>query len=118
MSYHITLHHITLQYNTLYYIAAAKVMSFDSLGKKVRPGTILEGKSRLTAEVPKKPSAKKHINIAVTPLVLTPSVPFSEYTYISLYIYIYIQRERERERDASSHYKIKPDKIINVKMVR
>ena len=55
--------------------AAAKVMDFDRLGKKVRPGHFWEDKSRLT-RVPKKSFWKTSFKKAVTPLVLTPCVPF------------------------------------------
>ena len=59
--------------------AAAKVRNsdFDRLGKKVHPGTLGEDKSRSTG-VPKKflCQMSKHMQFAVTPLVLTPFVPF------------------------------------------
>ena len=53
-----------------------KVMNFDRLGKKVRPGTF--GKIKVgQREYPKnKKSLSKNIKIAVTPLVLTPFVSF------------------------------------------
>ena len=55
--------------------AAAKVMSFGRLGKKVRPGTF--GKMKVSQrEYPKSPSVKQNMTFAVTPLVLTPFVPF------------------------------------------
>ena len=54
--------------------AAAKVMVFERLGKKVRPVTF--GKTKVGyREYPKGPSVKD-ITFAATPLVLTPFVPF------------------------------------------
>ena len=54
--------------------ADAKVMIFERLGKKVRPGTF--GKINVGyRECPKSPSVK-NIKFAVTSLVLTPFVPF------------------------------------------
>ena len=55
-------------------VAAAKVMIFDRLGEKVRPGTFGKIKG-----VPKK-SQSKNMRFAVTPLVLTPAVPFRRKT--------------------------------------
>ena len=54
--------------------AAAKVMSFVRLGKKVRPGTFgnIEVGKR---EYPKGPSVKTH-DIYNDPLVLIPFLPF------------------------------------------
>ena len=57
--------------------AAAKVMNFDRLhiGEKGTPCHFSEGKNRLTG-VPKKSLCQKNMKFAVTPLVLTPFVPF------------------------------------------
>ena len=60
--------------------AAAKVMNFDKLGKKVRPGIFGNDKSRLTGAPKKSPCQKKtykncsdHISAdPIHPLVLTP----------------------------------------------
>ena len=49
---------------------------FDRLGKKVRPGTFGEIEVIRLMGVPKKFPLSKNMKIAVTPLVLTPSVPF------------------------------------------
>ena len=54
--------------------AAAEVMNFARLWEKVRPGTFGKIKSRLEG-VPKSPLSK-NVRFAVTPLVLTPRVPF------------------------------------------
>ena len=51
-----------------------KVRNFDSLGKKIRPSTFGKINYRLTG-VPKE-SMSKNMKFAVTPLVLTPLVPF------------------------------------------
>ena len=47
--------------------AAAKVMSFDGLGKKVRPGT-LRGQKQVNGSTQKVPLSKE-LKFAVTPLV-------------------------------------------------
>ena len=56
--------------------AAAKVINFDRLGKKVRPGIFgkITGGSR---EYPKSPSVKKHENRS-DPISADPSCPLSE----------------------------------------
>ena len=54
--------------------AAAEVMHFDRLGKKVRPGTF--GKIKQVSGSTRKVPLSKNMNFAVTPLVLTPFVPF------------------------------------------
>ena len=53
---------------------AAKVRDFDRLGEKVRPGTFVETKNRLTGVPPKVPLSNS-MKLAVTPLMLTPFVP-------------------------------------------
>ena len=53
---------------------AAKVMNFDRSGKNVRPGTFGEIKVGYR-EYPKVPLSK-NMKCALTPLVLTPFVPF------------------------------------------
>ena len=54
--------------------AAAKVMKFDRLGKKVRPGTF--GKTKVgQREYPKSPSVKKH-TICSDPISADPIGPF------------------------------------------
>ena len=50
--------------------ATAKVTNFDGLGKEVRPGTF----GNIKVGYPKSPV--KQLKFAVTPLVLTPFVPF------------------------------------------
>ena len=55
--------------------AAAEVMDFDRLGKKVRPGTFGRINKGLIG-VPQKVPLPKNMEFAVTPLVLTPFVPF------------------------------------------
>ena len=57
--------------------AAAKVMNFDRLGKKVRPGTFGKDKRSLTG-VSQKVPLPKNMKSQVTPLVLTPFVPFPQ----------------------------------------
>ena len=81
--------------------AAAKVMKFDGLEKKVRPGTSGKINSRL-AGVPKKSLCPQKMKSAVTPVVLTPFVPlrttfmggnagiYTGVQLINIYIYIYI----------------------------
>ena len=54
--------------------AAAKVMNFDRLGKKVRPGTL--GISKKVDGSTQKVPLSKNMTFAVTPLVLTPFVSF------------------------------------------
>ena len=58
--------------------AAAEVMVFDRLGKKVRPGTFGEYKSRLTGG-PKKSLCQKHEicsdPISADPICPSPSAP-------------------------------------------
>ena len=54
--------------------AAAKVMKFDSLGKKVRPGTFGDIKI-CSREYPKSPSVKKH-GICSDPINADPICPF------------------------------------------
>ena len=54
--------------------AAAEVMNFDRLGKKVRPVTFGKIKAG-SREYPKSPSIK-NMEFAVTPLVLTPFAHF------------------------------------------
>ena len=68
--------------------AAAKVMNFDRLRKKVRPGTF--GKIKVgQREHPKSPSVEKH-EIRSDPISADPIRPLPIYTYIYIYIYIYI----------------------------
>ena len=60
--------------------AAAKVMTFDRLGNKLRPGTfgnVKVGSREYPKRYPKR-SLSKNMNIAVTPLVLTPFFPFRD----------------------------------------
>ena len=54
--------------------AAARVIDFDRLGKKARPGTFGKIKGMLSGVPPKVPRSKKH-DIRSDPLVLTPFVP-------------------------------------------
>ena len=54
--------------------AAAKVMNFDRLGKKVRPGTAGEIKVG-SREYPKSPSVKKH-ELRSDPISADPICPF------------------------------------------
>ena len=54
---------------------AARVMNFDSLGKKVLVRNIYQLSYILTDAYPKVPLSKS-VKIAVNPLVLTPFVPF------------------------------------------
>ena len=56
--------------------AAAEVMSFDGLGKKVRPGTFGEIKVGYREYPKSTPVNTKNMKFAVTPLALTPFVPF------------------------------------------
>ena len=70
--------------------AAAKVMNSDWLGKNVRHGTF--GKIKVgERECPKSPSVE-NLKFAVTPLVLTPFVPFRKplyYHHYQYYRYLY-----------------------------
>ena len=55
--------------------AAAKVTNFDRFGEKVRPGTFWKMNLGFYGSTQKAPLSK-HTKFAVTPLALTPSVPF------------------------------------------
>ena len=55
--------------------AAAVVVNFDRVREKVTPRHFWEDKSRLTG-VPQKSLSNKTFKFAVTPLALTPFVPF------------------------------------------
>ena len=57
--------------------ATAKVINFDRLGKKVRPGTFGEDKSRLTG-VPKRSVYQKKHDICSDPISADPIRPLSE----------------------------------------
>ena len=57
--------------------AAAKVMTFDRFGEKGTPWHFWEGSSRLTG-VPTKLPLSTSMTFGVTPLVLTPFVPFRD----------------------------------------
>ena len=56
-------------------LCAAKVINFDRLGKKVRPGASGEIKVGYW-EYPKRSLCQKKMKLAVAPLVMTPFVPF------------------------------------------
>ena len=55
--------------------AAAKVMNFDRLGNKVRPGTFGKINRQVNGSAQKVPLSN-NMKFAVTPMALTPFVPF------------------------------------------
>ena len=72
-----TLHNVWLRTNGVNTAgAAANVTNLDRLGKKGTPWHFWEDTSRLTGV--QSPSVKQHDVFAVTPLVLTPFVPFRQ----------------------------------------
>ena len=65
--------------------AAAKVLNSDRSGKKVRPGTPGEIKSRLTG-VPKRSLCKKKHEICGDPISADPICPFRILFFFHLFI--------------------------------